>query len=216
MSLYRLVRVLEDYGHIRQDSSGRYRLGPRQIELGFVARSVSPLVHAATPILRSVTGETHEMSELAVRVGRWNLMMLETWQAHDTPARIRSRSGLSFELCTDTPHGLCFLTFDSSRLLDEFIAEPTHQEELRWPENRRLREDCERWRSLGFAWRKKTGPGDIARVAAPVFDSRSPSRRLAATIGIALEDARLTTTRATAWGQLLKRAARELEQKLAV
>ena len=214
MSLYRIVRILEERGHIRQDRSGRYRLGARQIELGFAARSISPLVQAALPILREITRQTHEMSELAVRAGRWDLMMLETWQAEGTPVRIRSRAGLVFQLSPDTPHGLCYLSFDGPRVLEEFAAQPAHQDELRRPENRDVFAARERWRRLGYAWHKKTGPGDIARVAAPVFDPRSSPARLAATIGIALDESRLTTLRATAWGQLLKKAARELEGKI--
>jgi DNA-binding IclR family transcriptional regulator len=214
MSLYRIIRVLEERAYIRQDSDGRYRLGPRQIELGFVARSISPLVQAALPILRDVAGQTHEMAELSVRAGRWDLMMLETWIAERTPVRIRSRAGLLFELAPNTPHGLCYLVFDGPRLVEEFLAQRVHQDILRRMEHRDLLEARERCRTLGFAWHKKTGPGDIARVAAPVFDPHSSPSRLAATIGIALEESRLTTLRATAWGNLLKRAARQLEEKL--
>lgn len=214
MSLYRVVRILDQRGHICQDSSGRYRLGQRQIELGFVARSISPLVQSALPILREITRQTHEMSELAVRAGRWDLMMLETWQSEGTPARIRSRAGLVFRLAPNTPHGLCYLAFDGPRILEEFAAQPVNREDLRLPENRDLFAACERWRRLGFAWHKKTGPGDIARVAAPVFALQKSTPRLAATIGIALDQHRLTTLRATTCGQLLKHAARELEGKL--
>jgi DNA-binding IclR family transcriptional regulator len=209
MSLYRIVRILEENGHVRQDQAGRLRLGSRQIELGFVARSVSPLVQAALPILREVTRQTHEMSELAVRAGGRDLMMLETWQAEGTPLRIRSRAGLVFELRTDTPHGLCYLAFDGPRVMDEFLSKHAGA-----GNRRELLAARARWRELGFAWHKMTGPGDIARVAAPVFDPRSSPARLAATIGVALDTSRLTTLRAMNCGAVLKHAARELEGKL--
>lgn len=213
-SIYRILALLERSGHVWQDGAGHYRPGEAQIVLGFGAHAASPLVRAAQSVLRTVAAQSHEMSELAVRTGRWDLMMLDTWQTEGTPLRIRSRPGLTFELAPTTPHGHCFLAFGPARMLEEFLKVPEHRQYLDQRKYGDLYGDRESWRSLGFAWHRKTGPGDIARVAAPVFDPGKSPPRLIGTLGIAVDAARLTTFRASQWGHLLKSAAHDIESRL--
>jgi DNA-binding IclR family transcriptional regulator len=213
-SVYRITALLERRGHIEQDDHGSYHLSQKQIILGFAAHTVSPLVCVAQPILRALAAQTHEMSELAIRAGPWELMMLDTWQTEGTPLRIRSRPGLTFELAPTTPHGHCFLAFGPPRTIDRFVSAPEHRPFLNQRRFGDLEGDIELWRKMGFAWHRKTGPGDVARVAAPVFDPRNAVPTLLATIGIALDAARLSTLRANQWGQRVKSAARELEARM--
>src|SRR5438874_730755 len=55
-SLYRLLNILMKNGYIQQDpASNCYRLSSQNLALGYVARSVNPMVKLIQPALREIT-----------------------------------------------------------------------------------------------------------------------------------------------------------------
>ena len=209
-SLYRILRELLDAGLLSQDAqSGRYRLGRQSIFLGFSARASDPLVHAAQPLLKTVTQQTHEMSELIVPVSASQLITLETWQAEQTPLRFRARAGMTFPLSHTTAHGLIFLSFGGERRFNEYLRTP-----LGKMAPAGLAESCERWRKLGYAWLRQKAPLGNARLSVPVFDPRSKTTRVAATLGIACDATHIDGLQAAKWAPILQTQARVLEKQL--
>ena len=219
-SLYRLLQTLTEAGLLAQNAaSGHFHLGPELLRLGFVARATSPLVAAAKPLLRAITHATHEMSELAIPVGRWDLMMLETWQAEGTPVQVVSRPGHFFKMNHLNAHGLCFLCFDSERRLNEYVR-GTRAPDMRQrfgldqklPDG--LPEECERWRRLGYVWKSQAQVNARARVAVPVFDPHATGKRMIGTLGVVCDSRRLSAPRAAQWAITLQQQARQLEMAM--
>ena len=182
-----------------------------------MARATSPLVAAAKPLLRAITHATHEMSELAIPVGRWDLMILETWQAEGTPVRVVSRPGLFFQMNHLNAHGLCFLCFDGERRLNEYVRG------ARAPDKRQrfgldqklpdgLLEECERWRRLSYVWKSQTN--DNTRIAVPVFDLHATGKRMIGTLGVVCDSRQLSAPRAAQWAITLQQQARRLEMAM--
>lgn len=220
-SLYRLLRGLLESAWLAQDArSGRYRLGLGLLRLGFDARAASPLVRAGLPILRRAARETHEMSELAVDVGGGRISMLDVWQVEGTPLRVAARPGLSFGMNHQVAHGLCYLTFDGPRRLQEYLARlrtaaGRNAFQFRGPLPRHLEEACARWHELGYAWYVQRRPEGLnARLAVPVYDPHSSAGRLAASLGIVFDGEKLNALRAAEWAHALRACARDLEKAL--
>lgn len=214
-SFFRLVGVLGEAGWIARDPvSGRYRLGFGLQKLGFAARNASPLVRAAQEVLRDLARATHLMSELAVAVAPWNLVMLDVWQAEGTPVKVLSRPGLNFKLEHGVAHGLCFLAFDGTKRFERYVQ---HAAALGESLPAGLPERMQRWRSLGYAWAMQIGSAGRsgnARVAVPVFDPHSRPRRLAGTLGLVCDNAEMSALRAAQWAKVLKEKAAVLENAL--
>jgi DNA-binding IclR family transcriptional regulator len=209
-SMYRILRTLQGDGLVMQDArSGRYRLGFESVALGYVARENHPLVQAALPMLRSISQQTHEMSELIVAVSGWELITLEVWQAESTPLRFRARSGMMFGLTHTTAHGLVYLSYCGERRLAEYLKTPPGKDAPA-----ALRDQCARWRKLGYAWLRQSHPSGNARLAVPVFDPRARSLSVAAVLGVACDSDHIDGLRAAQWAPILQAQARELEKKI--
>ncbi|HYF49188.1 MAG TPA: IclR family transcriptional regulator C-terminal domain-containing protein [Planctomycetota bacterium] len=209
-SLYRIVRELLEAGLLAQDAhTGRYRLGRQSVYLGFSARANDPLVLAAQPLLKSITQQTHEMSELIVAVSGTQLITLEVWQAEQTPLRFRARAGMLFPVSHTTAHGLIYLSYAGERRMNEYLSS-----DLGKAAPAGLIESCERWRKLGYAWLRQKTPLGNARLSVPVFDPRSKTRRVAATLGVACDSAHIDGLQAARWAPILQARARELEKAL--
>lgn len=63
---HRLLTILEGRGFVERDGAGKYRIGPRVIELGLSALSRLDLYEVAGPHLRALADETGETAHLAV------------------------------------------------------------------------------------------------------------------------------------------------------
>ncbi|MCZ7645566.1 MAG: helix-turn-helix domain-containing protein [Planctomycetota bacterium] len=219
-SLYRVLKVLEVRRLVAQDArSGLYRLGRRTLELGYLARQSVPLVRAVQPLLSQLAQATHQMSEVCVAVGRWELLMLDVWLAEGTPVEVSARAGLLFGLNHQVAHGLVYLAFDAGRRVEEYIrlaARPEGRSALRVeraaPAD--LFEQLERARRRGWAALTYTGHKPRrTRISVPVFDPRTPGR-LAAALGLVCAATAYTPLRAAAWAAELRAKARELELAL--
>lgn len=66
-TLYRLLRLLNDRGYVRETTTGRYGLGPHLIRLGEAASAA--LGTAAKHILRKLAAQTGETVNMAMRDG---------------------------------------------------------------------------------------------------------------------------------------------------
>lgn len=220
VSLYRLLHVLTENGFVTQDADGTYRLGTAMMALGFYARETSPLVAKATPLLRQITQQTRQMSELVAATHGWQLITLEVWQAERTPLRFRARAGMVFSLNAHTAHGLCHLGFGSDRHLAEYMKLGRTEAGrsllgIHSAPSLRLPEQCALWRRLGYAWLRQSHPNGKARLAVPVFDPHSTTPRVAATLCVSCDSNLLNALQAARWAPVLQTQARELERRLA-
>ena len=216
-SCFRILKKLTDSSFLQQNMhTGRYHLGPGAMFLGFQARVHSPLVRAATPVLRELSSATHHMTELAAAIGDWQLMMLETWLSERSSLQILARPGLLFPLNHLTAPGLIHLAFDETYGRRQYVRVTNR------PEGRRrmgisheapaaLSAECDRARRLGYCWRKQS-VGNI-RLSAPVFDPSNPGRLLAA-ISIVCEIREFTLVRAAQWAPRLKAASEKILSNL--
>ncbi|MBE7463945.1 MAG: helix-turn-helix domain-containing protein [Planctomycetes bacterium] len=220
-SLYRLLKPLCARRLVEQDPrSGLYRLGRRTLEVGYLAREAVPLVREVKPILREITQATHQMSELCVAVGRWELMMMDVWLAERTPAEVLARSGLLFQLNHLVAHGLVYLACDGERRVPEYLARMSDAEQRRQLGLSRtppgdLAERCARVRDLGWTMVSQPHP-DIARarVSVPVFDPHASSPRLAGALGVVFASTEYSPRLGAEWAGVLRTHARALERLL--
>jgi DNA-binding IclR family transcriptional regulator len=214
-SLYRILRIFMNYGFITQDrDDGRFYLSVESMALGFSAHAAHPLTDQIRFVLREVVRATGQMCEFAVPTGRWNLLMLETWQSERTPINAVSRSGMYFFLNHANGHGLCFLTFDGKRRFDDYLARTPDGNGVPVPPAD-LQENCLRWRKLGYAFDPKPNTRNTRRIAAPVFDPRSNPPRLLGSLGVVCDAAELSSFRIAKWGKILVEGARKLERAFA-
>lgn len=68
-TLYRYLNSLREYGLVVEDESGRYRLGPRILQLARVARRNVTVLQFATPHMHALRDEFDEIIVLSERVG---------------------------------------------------------------------------------------------------------------------------------------------------
>ena len=54
-TLYRQLKMLKDAGFLASARGGRFALGPRVVEMDYLARRTDPLVEIAAPYLASLT-----------------------------------------------------------------------------------------------------------------------------------------------------------------
>jgi DNA-binding IclR family transcriptional regulator len=216
-SFFRILKTLAGHGLIAQNAhTGLYHLGPLAMVLGFQARVRSPLVGAATAVLRELAGSVHHMTELAAAIGEWQLMMLETWQAERSSLRILSRPGLLFPLNHLTAIGICCLTFDetfSLKRYEELARRAGGRQRLSIAQGipSGLAADCERFRKLGYCWRAQSVGN--TRICAPVFDPARP-RQLLGVLSVVCESREFSLLRAAQWAPLLKSGAEKIIRNL--
>ncbi len=220
-SLFRILRELLELGLVDQDPyNGRYGLGNRLLALGHKTRMTSPLVQAVRPLLQEIVQRTHQMGELAVAVGPWELLMVEVWQVEGTPLGLSSRAGLLFHLRHLNAPGLCYLSFEQERRLSTYLKKARTMAGRRELSIGRaptvhLAAECERWRRLGYTYRKQHGVDGInARLCVPVFTQHLSQPRLLGTLGLAGDAGQMGAGRVPGWATLLKKQARRLEEAL--
>ena len=216
-SFFRILKALSDGGLIAQNPhTGLYHLGPCVMFLGFQARLRSPLVAAATPVLRELSSAAHHMTELTAAIGDWQLMMMETWQSERTSLSILARPGLLFPLNHLTAPGLCYLAFDESFGMRNYVrsaARSGARQRLGIAQGvpAALTADCERYRRMGYCWRPQ--PNGNTRVCAPLFDPAHP-RRMLAVLSIVCDSREFSLLRAAQWAPLLKSGAEKVLSNL--
>jgi DNA-binding IclR family transcriptional regulator len=106
---HRLIQSLRTYGLIRDTAEG-LQLGPRMIELGFLAVSENPLPSVARPALVSLQNRVHDTVHLGVREGNSILYLDKLSGTRGTIMRSRigsrmplSRTGIGRALLLDSP-----------------------------------------------------------------------------------------------------------------
>jgi DNA-binding IclR family transcriptional regulator len=216
VSLYRLLRVLQEHNYVVQDAqSGRFRLGTAALALGFKARFAVPHNELIRPVLRELAFRTHQMAEAVTASGYWRLITLDTWQSDQSPTHILSRPGMQDPLKHVTAHGLCYLCFDGERRIGEYVSKAATvagrgELEIRAQPTAALIEQLKNFKVLGYVWEKGSGR-NIGRIAVPVYKTESTTRRLHFSLGLACEIRNLTPPIIAQWSILLKTYARKLE-----
>ena len=219
-SMYRVLNALVNEDFIQQDAvSGLYRIGPAAMNLGFWARLASPLVRTAQPVLRDVSVATGHLAELIIAVGAWRSVTLDVWIGRDTPLTVRIRPGNFVNLTHRYVPCALFLAYGGEHRLQEYqrLADTPEGRErlgLKEPVTADDIERLRRWKKLGYAWDPQSGGPGVGRIAAPVFDLKSRTPKVAATIGVACPGKVLTAPRALEWGKILCEHARRLEEEI--
>src|SRR5947209_1917787 len=81
-TLYRMLKILMDADLVVQDAiTGRYRLGPGLVELGFYGLRANPLANKIQPYLKNIAAATGQMAEVWIPSGRWGMMILDTFDS---------------------------------------------------------------------------------------------------------------------------------------
>jgi DNA-binding IclR family transcriptional regulator len=213
-SFFRILSVLNASNLIAQNNlTGKYLLGPGAMLLGFTARAATPLVLLAQPVLRDIAGASHQMAELAVAAGNWQLMILETWQAERTSLKILSRPGLFFPINHLHAPGLCHIAFDRDYGLSRYLRASTRPDGkkllgISHAVTTSLSTECERWKTLGYCWRMQSH--GTARVTTPIYDPAKPGSVQGA-LSVVCEARDLTPVRAAQWAALLQASAKRIE-----
>lgn len=92
---YRFVTLLRDYELLELAGGGRYKLGPRAITMGYVARSLTDVADVWRPVLDELVGQTHETALILRRVSNYAVCVDRVESDH--PVR------LSFEIGRTMP-----------------------------------------------------------------------------------------------------------------
>ena len=220
-SLYRVLNALVAEEFMQQEAAtGLYRIGPAALNLGFWARQASPLVRVAQPILHDLSQATGQLAELMIPIGAWRMVALDIWIGRDTPLFVRIRPGNITPINHLYVPCALYLAHSPEHRLAEYqrlshIAEWQEKLRLKAPVSDDDIERLQRWKKLGFAWDPQSGGPGVGRLAAPVFDRKSRTPALAATLGLACSGKLLTNLRAAQWGKIACEHARRLEEEIA-
>lgn len=65
-TVHRLLTTMEHFGYVERMASGKYRLGLKTVNLGFLALSRSETYHFAIPVVEDLAGDLHLNATFAV------------------------------------------------------------------------------------------------------------------------------------------------------
>lgn len=167
---YRYIRILRDKGFLEKSSVGAFRLGPRLLQLGRIARSRLDISEIALPAMEEIAWQTKE-TVLLTRLFGTNAVCVERIEG---PQAVR----ISFELGQIQPlHGGA-----SSKILLAYVDEDKWEEHLTLPLERfteytvtdldMLMEELREIRRQGYCVSESEVDLGARAVAVPVTDAR--------------------------------------------
>jgi IclR family acetate operon transcriptional repressor len=168
-TVHRLLGELKRFGFAAQDeTSGRYRLGPKLLVLSAQCLGGLDLRRIAQPLLRELVDDIGHTAHLGIMDRQWVVFIdkVESTRA----VRIVSAVGQRREV-TATALGKAILAYSPKKVVDDRIREGLP---LRTPRSintaKGLFDDLERTRARGFAVDDEECDLGICCVAAPIFD----------------------------------------------
>jgi DNA-binding IclR family transcriptional regulator len=217
-TLYRILKILMDSDLVVQDAmTGRYRLGPGLVELGFYALRANPLANKIQPYLHKINQGTGQLAEAWAPHGRWGMILLDTYYSeYIEPFRFH-RAGYYMPIQHQTHAGMIYLAFDAAWRLKEYQqlgATQAGQEQLWMPgAPTNLAEQCANIRKLGYAWGESAFWPGTHRVAVPVFNAGVRPRRVAFVFSVTTFEKEINSQTAAEWARVLQAQAAEFERK---
>lgn len=207
---HRLLTVLERERFVERNTSGKYRIGSRVIEMGLSALSQLDLYEVAKPYLRTLVDQTGETAHLAVlRDGQAvSLLNVDSRQTLRTPGAVGDRRPVH---CTAT--GKAMLAGSS---LDELNALLKGYRFQSFTRNTiatcsRLRIELQTIRERGYSVDNEEWEVGLRCIGAPVRDSAGST---VAAISISGPVFRITPDRLDGLSQMVRRAAGEISYVL--
>jgi DNA-binding IclR family transcriptional regulator len=206
-TVHRIVSVLLEQRYLKAENPREFGLGPRLIELGFIAYSRIDLVQVARPHLEALSAFTGDTVHLARREG-WEVVYLDKLPG-TRPVEISSRvggrkplisTGVGKALMLDTPEGeLRELFKRDHRLL------PGNMTEADWLVQ------MSNYRAGGYTYDLGEDHPSIRCVAAPVRDATG---RVAAAISVSSTLEFMPPSRMRDLVQEVQRVARIISSEL--
>jgi DNA-binding IclR family transcriptional regulator len=207
---YRLLAVLERYGFARRDPrTGRYDIGLRLAELGYLALSQVELRGIARPTLQRLMEVTGETIHLMLLDGDRGIYIDRV----ESPQRVRVASNLGeCQYLHSSAVGKALLAF----LPEEKLAAILSTRLPRFTSNTItsasvLRQHLAEVQRRGYAIDDCEGEDSVRCVGAPIFDH---SGQILASISIAGPAYRLDLQQLKTWGSLVRQAAMEISALL--
>ena len=207
---YRLLAVLARHHYLQAGSApGRYALGLRLAELGYLAIEGIELRVKARPALEAMMAETRETIHLMVPEGDAGIYIDRV----ESPQRIRVTASLGFrESLHVSAIGKAILAHlpseDAERILGRGLARLTPRTVTDPAQLRRqIRETVAR----GFAVDLEEGEAGVRCVGAPVFDHRG---RVVAAISVSAPAYRTPLPKLLGWGPRVRAAADTVSRAL--
>lgn len=207
--LHGLLATLVECGYVERLPGGFYQLGFKAWRIGN-SFPTADLVHAASPIMERLVGETREGTILGVLNGFEvsYVHLVESSQIVRVHAKIGDRISAH---CTST--GLALLAFQDGAYIDRHIPAtlaPSSSLTITEPEN--LKAELKRTRARGYSINRGGWNADVGGIAAPVMGTRGPIAALC----VALPLFRMNQGWVQRVAPLLQQAAAEIGQALLV
>jgi IclR family acetate operon transcriptional repressor len=172
----RLLATLARRGYVRHvEETGRYRLGPRLVQLASAAVAGLDLRELARPVLAELAAETGETATLSVP-GDPDAITVDFVQSPSSVQSVARVGRPSVAHATAT--GKVALAFGGARLPDEPLRRYTKRTIV---DGSDLATELDRVREQGYAVAIGEREDDLNAVAAPVF---GPRRELVAILGL--------------------------------
>lgn len=205
-SVSRLLATLVAAGYVEHlPDSGRYRLGPRLLQLGNIVLERLDLRHIAAPHLHALVAATAETATLSVP-GERDAVTVDFVQSPSTVQSVAHVGRPSVAHATAT--GKVLLAFGKRSLPRGPLRSYT---EHTITDRARLAAELDLVRARGFATNRGEREADLNAVAAPVYGARG---ELAAIIGVQGPASRFVPVKMEASIQLVLRHAGELSLEL--
>jgi DNA-binding IclR family transcriptional regulator len=167
---YRYIRTLRDKGFLEKSTTGGFRLGPRLLQLGRIARSRLDISDIALPVMEDIARQSRE-TVLLTRLFGSNAVCVERIEG---PQTVR----ISFDLGQVQP----LHAGASSKILLAFVDEERWDEHLRLPLERfteytttdpdALKEDLRQIRRQGYCVSDSEVDIGARAVAVPIRNRR--------------------------------------------
>ncbi|MDI6029284.1 IclR family transcriptional regulator [Corticibacterium sp. UT-5YL-CI-8] len=210
-TISRLTYALVSLGYLTyDDATGRYRIGPSTVSLGYSALSSTPVVHCVQPLLRRLADKTGVAAALGTRSGL-EMIYLANCRAFG-PVTLQLNVGSQLPMWR-TAMGLAYLVGMIQERRDDLVGQLIAQEpKSRRAINEALGEALESYQARGYVCSFGTWYSYINAVGIP-FRPTDGSSLVALTCGgisdILSRDACLSTV-----GDELVATARQLRERL--
>lgn len=210
-AVHRILGTLVQTGFVERDEvSGRYRLGPRAVDLGIVAMGTADVRAVALPIMQELSRRTGETVTLSMLVGRERVYVSQV----EGPKTVRMtvKLGARFPLYAGAS-GRAILAALSQAERDAYLEtvelRPITGETI--TSRARLEEELTRVRELHYA--ASAGERDpwAAAVAAPLVATRG---RVIGSISVCGPRQRIGPAEVTKYGAAVAEAAATLSAEL--
>jgi IclR family transcriptional regulator, acetate operon repressor len=209
-AVYRFLDSLVETGLVTRDqTSSRYRLGPKAIELGLAAIGARDLQTMALPIMQDLVKQTSETATLSLAVGRERVyaaqvegpqvvrMTVAIGPHYPLYAGASGRAILAF--LQDETRRSYLDTYTLTRLTDATLSAPKELEAV-----------LDDVRVRGYAFSRGERDPAAAAVAAPLFGSLE---RVIGSLSICGPITRFSDEQIERYGPLVQTAARSLSEQ---